>query len=87
MRKALVSTDLSRLDYKEGEWWWVLNYGCKFDQTGQNERASNVTNVWATPSRLEGVYPENVASAQAAWPKKPWKELEKEYGSKFPIGK
>lgn len=87
MRKALVNTDITRKEYKEGEWWWIKTYGAKFDSTGQNVRASNVTSVWTSPTRMEPIYPEEFATTVAPWPKLPWKELEAKFGSQFPIGK
>jgi branched-chain amino acid transport system substrate-binding protein len=87
MRKAVVATDITRKEYKEREWWWIKAYGCVFNETGQNTRASNVTNVWTSPTSFEQVYPAEFATTIAPWPKMTWQELEKKYASKYPIGK
>lgn len=87
MRKAFVNTNLTRKEYKEGEWWYIKTYDVKFDANGQNIKASNITNVWTTPTRMEPVYPEEFATTVAPWPKLNWKELEEKYSSQFPLGK
>jgi branched-chain amino acid transport system substrate-binding protein len=87
MRKAMVDTDLTRIGYKEGEWWWIKTYGVKFDASGEDIRASNITTVWTAPDRVEPVYPEEFATTVAPWPKMSWKELEAKYGSQFPLGR
>lgn len=87
MRKAVIASDITRIEYKEGEWWWIKAYGCKFDEKGQNVKASNVTNLWTSPTSFEQVYPENFATATAPWPRLTWEELEKQYASKYPVGK
>jgi len=87
MRKAMVSADLRRLEYKEGEWWWIEHYGVKFDDKGQNIKADALTNLWTTPTRFEPVFPAEFATTVAPWPKLAWTELEKQYASKYPVGK
>lgn len=87
MRQALVKTDLTRKEYKEGEWWWIETYGCKFDETGQNVKASVVTNMWTSPTRFEAVYPAEFATGVAPWPRLAWSELEKKYAAQYPVGK
>lgn len=87
MRKAMVNSDLTKMEYKEGEWWYIETYGVKFDEKGQNIKASALTNMWTSPTRFEPVYPTEFATTTAPWPKMPWKELEKQYASKFPVGK
>ncbi len=87
MREALVNTKLTRKEYKEGEWWFIKTYDVMFDKTGQNIKASNVTNVWTSPTRMEPVYPENFATTSAPWPRLTWDQLEKQYGKKYPLTK
>jgi branched-chain amino acid transport system substrate-binding protein len=87
LREAMVKTNLTRKEYKEGDWWYIKTYDVAFDQTGQNIKANNITSVWTTPTKMEPVYPEEFATATAQWPKLTWKELEKKYEKEFPIGK
>jgi len=87
MREALLNTNLTRKEYKEGEWWFIKSYDVKFDQTGQNIKASNITSVWTSPTKMEPVYPEQFATTSAPWPKLTWSELEKQYGKMYPLGK
>jgi branched-chain amino acid transport system substrate-binding protein len=87
MRQALVNTDLTRLEYKEGESWWIQPYGAKFDEKGQNIKATNPTIVWVSPTRYEITYPEEFATTVAPWPKLTWEEQEKKYASVYPIGR
>ncbi len=87
IRKAMVNSDLTKMEYQEGEWWYIETYGVKFDETGQNIRASALTNMWTSPTRFEPVYPSEFATTVAPWPRLVWKELEKQYASKYPVGR
>ena len=83
----MVNADLTRLEYKEGEWWWIEHFGAKFDGKGQNIKADALTNEWTSPTRFEPVFPAEFATTVAPWPKLVWKELEKQYASKYSGGK
>lgn len=87
MRSALRQTDITRKEYKEGDWWYVDTYDCKFDETGQNVKASTVVNMWTSPTRFEVAFPAKYATtAIPSWPRLYWTELRNKYGSKFPLG-
>jgi branched-chain amino acid transport system substrate-binding protein len=86
IRDALRQANITRKEYKEGDWWYIKSDDVKFDQTGQNVKAASITNVWTTPTRFEPVFPPEYATTTAPWPRLTWTELKKKYGGKFPLG-
>ncbi|MBW1931097.1 MAG: ABC transporter substrate-binding protein [Deltaproteobacteria bacterium] len=82
---ALRSTDIRRLGYEKGKWWFIIPEGCKFNKKGENIRIRGVTTMWVDPETQVPVFPSEFATEVAPWPRPSWKQLEKEFGQKYPL--
>jgi branched-chain amino acid transport system substrate-binding protein len=82
---AMRATDITRVEYKKGEWWYIIPSGCKFNKQGENVRQRGVTTMWVSPVDQKPVFPFEYATHNAPWPRPAWEEIEKEYGSKYPL--
>ncbi len=79
LRKAMAETDFTKVAYEEGQWWYVIPEGCKFNEKGENIRQRGVTTKWVNPTTQKPIFPAAFAAEEQSWPRATWKQLEEKH--------